>query len=100
MTLKHHQQLAIFEAFLEFLPAVLVSGLQLTVLLHKLLDGFSLYHTVIYNAHKQAHNKEKEMKVQRIFLGDFRMASVEIILEMAWLNFRVIGGFLAQEMIG
>ena len=31
----------------------------LTVLL---VDGFSLVHTVIYGAHKQTHNKEKEIK--------------------------------------
>ena len=28
-----------------------------------LVDGFSLVHTVIYDAHKQAHNQEKEIKV-------------------------------------
>ena len=60
--------LAVFETFRELLLAVLVLGLRLAVLLRvlqltiqlgNLLDGFSLVHTVIYGAHKQAHNKEK-----------------------------------------
>ena len=42
-------------------------GLAVLVLAHLLVvllvDGFSLIHTVIYGAHKQAHNKEKEIKV-------------------------------------
>ena len=28
-----------------------------------LIDGFSLVHTVIYDAYKQTHNQEKEIKV-------------------------------------
>jgi hypothetical protein len=39
---------------------VLVLGLLLAVLL---VDGFSLGHFVIYGAHKQTYNKEKELKV-------------------------------------
>ena len=63
--------LAVFETFRELLLAVRVLELRLAVLscvlplaalLGKLLDGFSLVHTVIYGAHKQAHNKEKENK--------------------------------------
>ena len=63
--------LAVFETFRELQLAVLVLGLRLAVLLRvlrhavllgKLLDGFSLVHTVIYGAHKQAHNKEKGNK--------------------------------------
>ena len=54
MQSKDEIELAVFEAFREHL---------LAVLLGKLLDGFSLVHTVIYDAHKQAHNQEKEIKV-------------------------------------
>ena len=46
--------LTVFKAFRELL---------LAVLLVKLLDRFSLVNTGIYGAHKQAHNKEKEIKV-------------------------------------
>jgi len=58
--------LAVFETFRELLLAVRVFGLWLAVLacvlrfavlLGKLLDGFSLVHTGIYDAHKQIHNK-------------------------------------------
>ena len=41
-----------------------VAVLVLTPLLAVLLvDGFFLGHSVIYGAHKQTHNKEKEIKV-------------------------------------
>ena len=60
---KDEIELAVFETFREFLLAVLVLGLWLAVLLRVLLVGFSLVHTMIYGAHKQAHNKEKEIKV-------------------------------------
>ena len=62
-------ELAVFKAFREVLLEVLSFGLGvaelilvrlLTVLL---IDGFSLVHTVIYDAHKQEHNQEKEIKV-------------------------------------
>ena len=55
--------LAVFKAFRELLLAVRVFWLRLAVLLGKLLNGFSLDQTVIYGAHKQIHNKEKEIKV-------------------------------------
>ena len=67
--LKDEIELAVFETFREFLLALLVLGLRLTVLLLAhllavlLIDGFLLSHSVIYGAHKQAHNKEKEIKV-------------------------------------
>ena len=62
-----------------------------------LVDGFSLVRTVVYSAHKQAHNKEKEMKVlslssnrEQLIYGDgsnifgrFSNGTSEIILEMA-----------------
>ena len=59
---------------------------------------FSLIHTVIYGAHKQTHNKEKEIKVlslssnrKKLRYGDrsnifgwFSNGTAETILEMAW----------------
>ena len=62
-------ELAVFEAFREFLLEVLSFGFGVAelILVHLiavlLVDGFSLVHTVIYGAHKQTHNKEKEIKV-------------------------------------
>ena len=62
-------ELAVFKAFPEFLLEVLsfgfgVAELVLVLLLAVLfVDGSSLIHTVIYDAHKQAHNQEKEIKV-------------------------------------
>ena len=64
-------ELAVLKAFREVLIEVLSFGfgfgVVVLVLAHLLtvllIDGFSLIHTVIYDAHKQAHNKEKEMKV-------------------------------------
>jgi hypothetical protein len=63
-----------------------------------LIDGFSLVHTVIYDTHNQAHNKEKEIKVfllsskqrklrygyEKNIFGRFSNGMTEIILEMAW----------------
>ena len=40
------------------------------------------------------------MGIGIIFSGDFWIASAGIMLEMAWLSFGIIGGFLAHEMIG
>ena len=66
---KDEIELAIFKAFREVLIEVLsfgfgVAELVLVRLLAVLLvDGFSLVHTVIYDAHKQAHNQEKDRKV-------------------------------------
>ena len=57
MQSKEEIELAVFEAFRELLLAVRVFWLRLAVLLGKLLDGFSLIHTGIYDAHKQIHNK-------------------------------------------
>ena len=62
-------ELAVLKAFREVLIEVLsfgfgVAELVLVRLLAVLLiDGFSLVHTVIYDANKQTHNQEKEMKV-------------------------------------
>ena len=93
---------------------VLGFGYPLPSLLAVLLvDGFSLVHTVIYGAHKQEHNKEKEIKVlplsskqeklryggRKNIFGRFPNGMAEFILEMAWSNFGRIGGCLAHEMI-
>ena len=81
-------ELAVLKVFREVLIEVLsfgfgVAELVLACLLAVLLvDGFSLVHTVIYDAHKQAHNQEKEIKVLSLssnrkrlrFLGGFLMA--------------------------
>ena len=61
-------ELAVLKAFREVLIEVLSFGfgVAVLVLVHLLavllVDGFSFVHTVIYDAHKQAHNKEKEIK--------------------------------------
>ena len=63
-----------------------------------LVDGFSLVHTVIYDAHKQAHNKEKEIKILSLssnrtqlrygdrinIFGWFSDGTAGTMLEMAW----------------
>ena len=97
-------ELAIFIAFREVLIEVLsfefrVAELFLVHLLAVLLvDGFSLVHTVIYGAHKQAHNQEKEIKVLSLssnrkqlrygdrsnIFGRFSNGTAEIMLELAW----------------
>ena len=62
-------ELAVLKAFREILFEVLSFGFGVAelVLVHLLMvlliDGFSLVHTVIYDAHKQAHNQEKETKI-------------------------------------
>ena len=66
---KDGLELAVFKAFREVLIEALSFGFRvaelvlirlLTVLL---VDGFSLVHTVIYDAYKHAHNQETEIKV-------------------------------------
>ena len=67
----------------------------LTVLL---VDEFSFVQTVIYDAHKQAHNQEKRIKVLSLssnqeqlryedrsdIFGWFSDSTVEIMLGMVW----------------
>ena len=61
-------ELAVFEAFREVLVEVLsfrlgVAELVLVRLLAELfVGGLSFVHTVIYDAFKQSHNQEKEIK--------------------------------------
>ena len=53
-------ELAVFKTLWEVLIEVLSFGFRVAHLLTVLLvDGFSLVHIVIYDAHKQAYNKEK-----------------------------------------
>ena len=55
-------ELAVLKAFWgDLLEVTKVVLAHLLVVL--LIDGFSLVYTVIYDAHKQAHNQEKEIKV-------------------------------------
>ena len=97
-------ELAVHKAFRGVLIEVLSFGLGVTVmvlahlLVVLLVDGFSLVHTVIYDAYKQAHIKEKEMKVlslsssqKQLRYGDrsnifgwLSNGTAEIILEMVW----------------
>jgi len=97
-------ELAVFKAFREVLIEVLsvgfgVAELVLVRLLAVLLvDGFSLVHTVIYDAYKQTHNQEKEIKVlslssnrKQLRYGDrsnifrwFPNGMAKTMLGMAW----------------
>ena len=97
-------ELAVFKAFREVLIEVLsfgfgVAELVLVRLLAVLLvDGFSLVHTVIYDAYKQTHNQEKEIKVlllssnqKQLRYGDrsnvfgrFPNGMAKTIIGMAW----------------
>ena len=62
-------ELAVLKAFREVLLEVLSFGFGVAelVLVHLLtvllIDWFSLFHTMIYDAHKQAHKQEKELRV-------------------------------------
>ena len=68
-------ELAILKAFRDVLIEVLSFGFGVAVLVLArllavlLVDGFFLGHTVIYGAHKQTHNKEKEIKVLSLSSG-------------------------------
>ena len=58
-------ELAVFKAFWDVLSFGL--GVAERVLVHLLtvllIDGLSFVHTVVYDAYKQTHNQEKEIKV-------------------------------------
>ena len=62
-------ELAVFEAFREVLIEALSFGFGVAelVLVHQivvlLINGLSFVLTVVYDAYKQAHNPEKEIKV-------------------------------------
>ena len=95
MQSKDEIELAVLKAFREVLIEVLSFGFGVAVLL---VDGFFLGHSVVYGAHKQTHNKEKEIHVlssssnrkklryvdgSNIF-GWFSNGMAGIMLEMAW----------------
>ena len=83
----------------------------LTVLL---VDGLSFILSVVYSAHKQAHNQyteDKDLSLSsnrehiryRVWSNIFRWfpnGVAKNILEVAWSNLEEIRGFLAHEMIG
>ena len=97
-------ELVVFKAFREVLIAVLSFGFGVTelVLVHLLavllVNGFSLVHTVIYDAYKQTHNHEKELKALSLssnrkqlrygdrsnIFGRFPNGMAKTMLEMAW----------------
>ena len=101
---KDEIELAVLKAFREVLIEVLSFGFGVAELVPahllavRLVDGFSLLHTVIYDAHKQAHNQEKEIKVlslslnrKRLRYGDrsnifgrFPNGTAKIMLGLAW----------------
>ena len=68
---KDKIELAIHKAFREVLIEVLSFGFGVAVLVLAhlltvlLVDGFFLSHSVIYGAHKQAHNQEKKHMLYR-----------------------------------
>ena len=74
-------ELAVLKAFREVLIEVLSFGLGVVelVLVHLLVvllvDGFSHVHTVIYDAFKQTHNQEKEIKV---FIVELESETIKI----------------------
>ena len=61
-------ELAVFEAFGEVLVEALSFGFGVAELVLVrwlavlLVNGLSFVHTVVYDAHKQTHNQEKEIK--------------------------------------
>ena len=74
-------ELAVFKAFREVLTEALsfgfgVAELVLVRLLTVLLvDGFSLVHTVIYDAYKQTHNQEK---INKSFIVELESETITI----------------------
>ena len=67
-------ELAVFEAFGEVLVEALSFGLGVVALVLirglavLLVNGLSFVHTVIYDAYKQTHNQEKEIKALSLSL--------------------------------
>ena len=101
---KDEIDLAVLKVFREVLIEVLSFGFRVAELVFVrllsvlLVDGFFFIHTVIYDAHKQAHNQEKEIKALSLSLnrkqlkygdrdnifGWFSNVMVKIILGMTW----------------
>ena len=103
-TSKGGIEFAVFKAFREVLLEVLSFGFEVAVLVlvHLLavllVDGLSLVHTMIYDAYKQTHNQEKEIKVLSLssnrkqlrygdrsnIFGRFLNGMARTIIGMAW----------------
>ena len=97
-------ELAVFEAFREVLVEALSFGFGVTelvlicLLIVLLVNGFSLVNTMIYDAYKQSHNQEKEIKVLSLssnrkqlrygdrsnIFGRFYNGMAKIMLRRAW----------------
>ena len=97
-------ELAVFEAFGEVLVEALSFGLGVAELVLVrwlvvlLVNGFSLVHTVVYDAYKQTHNQEKKIKILSMssnrkqlrywdksnIFGRVSNGMAKIILEVAW----------------
>ena len=97
-------ELAVFKAFWEVLIEVLSFGfgvaelVLIRLLIVLLVDGLSLVHTMIYDAYKQTHNQEKEIKVLSLssirkqlryedrsnIFGRFSIGIAKTIIGMAW----------------
>ena len=58
--IKGRIELAVFVAFGEVLVEALSFGLGVAELV--LVNGISFIHTVVYDAYKQTHNQEKQIK--------------------------------------
>ena len=73
-------EVAILKAFREVLIEVLSFGFGVAVLVLAhllavlLVDGFSLVHPVIYDAHKQAHNKKRN----KCFIVELESGKIKI----------------------
>ena len=78
-------ELDVFKAFREVLVEVLSFGLEVAelvlirLLAVLLVDGFSLVHTMIYGAHKQAPNKEKEINGNKAFIVELESGDIKIL---------------------
>ena len=101
---KGEIELAVLKVFREVLIEVLSFGFGVAELVFVrllavlLVDGFSFVHTVVYVAHKQAHNQEKEIKVLSLssnrkqlrygvrsnIFGWFPNGMAKTMLGMAW----------------
>ena len=112
-------ELAVFKSFREVLIEALSFGFGVTelvlvrLLTELFVDGLSFVPTMIYDAYKQTHSQEKEIKVLSLssnrkqlryrdrgnIFGRFSNGMAKILLEMAWPSFEIIAGFLANEMI-
>ena len=101
---KDEIELAVFEAFREVLVEALSFGLGVAKLVLVrwlvvlLVNVLSFVHTVVYDAYKQTHNQEREIKVLSLssnrkqlkygdrsnIFGRFLNGMARIIIGMAW----------------